>query len=154
MVAQDGLKGATIRAVAARAGVSIGTVQHYFPSKDDMLRHAYRQVGADIGARAEAQAEQATSAKDAIRRVLLELLPLDERRADAVRVSIAFSARAMHVAELSAELRRDLAELQEALAGAFAEGGAADPRREALLAVAVVGGLSEPLLFGHSGFTA
>ena len=47
--------------MAARAGVSIGTVQHYFPTKDDMLRHAYRHVGEDLGDRAEERANAATA---------------------------------------------------------------------------------------------
>ena len=37
VVAEGGLEAATIRTVAAAAGVSIGTVQHYFKTKDDML---------------------------------------------------------------------------------------------------------------------
>ena len=79
---------------------------------------------------------------------MLELLPLDARRAAALRVSIAFAARAMYVPELAEELRRDLAELQEAIAAAFAEAGVPEPEREAMLALAVTSGLSEPLLFG------
>ena len=58
VVAESGLEGASIRTIAARAGVSIGTVQHYFKTKDEMLQHAYRRVGADLGARAEAAAER------------------------------------------------------------------------------------------------
>ncbi len=148
VVAESGLEGASIRAIAARAGVAIGTVQHYFPTKDEMLRHAYRHVGADLGERAEARANTATSVKGAIREVMLELLPLDGRRAAALRVSVAFAARAMYVPELAEELRRDLAELQEAIAAAFAEAGVPEPGREAMLALAVTSGLAEPLLFG------
>ena len=148
VVADAGLEGASIRAVAARAGVSIGTVQHYFPTKDEMLRHAYRHVGADLGARAEERAKQAGSVKGAIREVMLELLPLDARRAAALRVGIAFAARALQAPDLADELRRDLRELQDAIAAAFAEAGVSDPQREAMLALAVTSGLSEPLLFG------
>jgi hypothetical protein len=53
------------------------------------------------------------------------------------------------VPALAAELRRDLAELQDALAGAFGEAGAPAPAREARTAVAEMGGLSEPLLLGE-----
>jgi TetR/AcrR family transcriptional regulator, transcriptional repressor of bet genes len=148
VVSEAGLEGASIRAVAARAGVSIGTVQHYFASKDEMLRHAYRTVGEELGARAEEQANRATSIKGAIRAVMLELLPLDERRTAALRVSMAFVVRAMHVPELAAELRRDLRELQDAITDAFAEAGVPSPEREAMLALAVTSGLAEPLLFG------
>jgi AcrR family transcriptional regulator len=150
VVSEAGLEGASIRAIAARAGVSIGTVQHYFPTKDDMLRHAYRHVGEDLGARAEERANAAGSVKGAIREVMLELLPLDARRTAALRVSIAFAARAMHAPELAEELRRDLRELQDAIAAAFAEAGVPDPAREAMLTIAVTSGLAEPLLFGDA----
>ena len=113
VVAEGGLEAATIRTVAAAAGVSIGTVQHYFKTKDDMLGHAYRTVGKEIGDRAEQEAEGATSWKAAIRAILLELLPLDERRAKGYRVSVAFAARATWNPELGAELRKDLKELQD-----------------------------------------
>jgi len=153
VVAEGGLEAASIRAIAARAGVAIGTVQHYFPTKDAMLRHAYRRIGADLGARAEERAEAATTPKGAIRAVLIELLPLDARRADAVRISIAFAARAMHAPDLAEELRDDLAELHDGMTELYRLAGAADPEREARLAVAVVGGLSEPLLFGGGVYT-
>jgi AcrR family transcriptional regulator len=148
VVSEVGLEGATIRAVAARAGVSIGTVQHYFATKDDMLLHAYRHVGEDLGARAEERASTAGSVKGAIREVMLELLPLDERRMAALRISLAFATRALYSEVLSAELRKDLRELQDAITAAFGEAGVADPAREAMLALAVTSGLSEPLLFG------
>lgn len=85
--------------------------------------------------------------------MLLELLPLDARREAAVRISTAFAARALQAPALADELRDDLAELHEAMAALFALAGASDPEREARLAVAVVGGLSEPLLFGGGEFT-
>ena len=153
VVAEGGLEAASIRAIAARAGVAIGTVQHYFPTKDAMLRHAYRRIGEDLGARAEERADAAATPREAIREVLLELLPLDARREAAVRISMAFAARALQAPALADELRDDLAELHEAMAALFALAGASDPEREARLAVAVVGGLSDPLLFGGGEFT-
>ena len=153
VVAEGGLEAASIRAIAGRAGVAIGTVQHYFPTKDAMLRHAYRRIGEDLGARAEERADAAATPREAIREVLLELLPLDARREAAVRISTAFAARALQAPALADELRDDLAELHEAMAALFALAGASDPEREARLAVAVVGGLSEPLLFGGGEFT-
>ena len=40
LVARDGLEGVTMRAVAAEAGLSYGSLFHYFESKDDLLLHA------------------------------------------------------------------------------------------------------------------
>jgi TetR/AcrR family transcriptional regulator, transcriptional repressor of bet genes len=148
VVSEVGLEGASIRAVAARAGVSIGTVQHYFATKDDMLLYAYRHVGQDLGDRAEERANAATSVKGAIREVMLELLPLDARRMAALRVALAFATRAITTPALAEELRKDSLELQDAITDAFAEAGVAEPAREAMLAIAVTSGLAEPLLFG------
>ncbi|WP_222710544.1 TetR/AcrR family transcriptional regulator [Quadrisphaera setariae] len=50
----DGFEGVSIRRVATRAGVSIGAVQHHFPTKDAMLEaameHASEVVAEDVRA--------------------------------------------------------------------------------------------------------
>ncbi len=42
LIAQHGLDGVTMRAVAAEAGLSYGSLFHYFRSKDELLMHAVR----------------------------------------------------------------------------------------------------------------
>ena len=42
LVARDGFEGMTMRAVAAEAGLSYGSLFHYFNSKDELLMHAVR----------------------------------------------------------------------------------------------------------------
>lgn len=44
MVAAGGSQAATVRAIADRAGVSPGLIRHYFASKDDLTREAYRHL--------------------------------------------------------------------------------------------------------------
>jgi len=41
LVAEGGSAAATVRAIAARAGVTPGLIRHYFQSKDDLTRAAY-----------------------------------------------------------------------------------------------------------------
>jgi AcrR family transcriptional regulator len=43
-IAESGLKGATVREIAERAGVTPGLIRHYFTSKDLMFQAAYRAV--------------------------------------------------------------------------------------------------------------
>lgn len=43
-VSEFGLQGATVRQIAARAGVTPGLIRHYFSSKDQMLQAAYDEV--------------------------------------------------------------------------------------------------------------
>lgn len=42
LIARHGLEGVTMRAVAAEAGLSYGSLFHYFNSKDELLVHAVR----------------------------------------------------------------------------------------------------------------
>ncbi len=42
LIARHGLEGVTMRAVAAEAGLSYGSLFHYFSSKDELLMHAVR----------------------------------------------------------------------------------------------------------------
>ena len=42
LIARHGLEGVTMRAVAAEAGLSYGSLFHYFKSKDELLMHAVR----------------------------------------------------------------------------------------------------------------
>jgi TetR/AcrR family transcriptional regulator, transcriptional repressor of bet genes len=44
LVAEGGPEAATVRAIAARAGVTPGLIRHYFQSKDELTRAAYRSL--------------------------------------------------------------------------------------------------------------
>ena len=44
LVAEGGPRAATVRAIAERAGVTPGLIRHYFGSKDDLSRAAYRTL--------------------------------------------------------------------------------------------------------------
>ncbi|MDR0810262.1 MAG: TetR family transcriptional regulator C-terminal domain-containing protein [Gemmobacter sp.] len=44
LIAEGGPGGATVRAIAERAGVTPGLIRHYFASKEDLTRAAYRAV--------------------------------------------------------------------------------------------------------------
>jgi TetR/AcrR family transcriptional regulator, transcriptional repressor of bet genes len=44
LVAEGGPEAATVRAIAARAGVTAGLIRHYFQTKDELTRAAYRSL--------------------------------------------------------------------------------------------------------------
>jgi AcrR family transcriptional regulator len=48
VIAEEGIAAATIRAVAARAGVTPGLIRHYFDSKDALLSAAYERHMGDL----------------------------------------------------------------------------------------------------------
>jgi AcrR family transcriptional regulator len=153
VVDERGLEGASIRAVAAAAGVSIGTVQHYFPTKDDLLRHAYRRSEAAIEARIEARLEGVTDSRAALRAILLELLPLDPKRMFAIRVAAAFAVRAFYEPALEREVGADLRELRLIVTGLLDGAGVRHARREAITLLALVDGLTDQLLYPTGGVT-
>ena len=50
LVAEEGTGALTVRRVAAAAGVSPGRVQHYFPSRSDLMLSAFDSVQHDVAA--------------------------------------------------------------------------------------------------------
>ncbi|MCC8933050.1 MULTISPECIES: TetR family transcriptional regulator C-terminal domain-containing protein [Rhizobiaceae] len=57
-VSEHGLEGATVRDIAARAGVTGGLIRHYFSGKDEMIQTAYREMLAGMtGTAVDAMAE-------------------------------------------------------------------------------------------------
>jgi AcrR family transcriptional regulator len=97
VAAAGGIEAVSLRHVAAEAGVTAGMVQHYFATKDDMMRFALGVIMERTTARInEAMAAQPQPVAPAalVRTLLHALLPLDEpRRADG-RVALAFLAHA------------------------------------------------------------
>lgn len=66
-ISELGLKGATVRQIAMRAGVTAGLVRHYFDSKDQMIAEAYRNVIASLTDKAKnVEGDPATRLKDFI----------------------------------------------------------------------------------------
>lgn len=143
IVADRGLDQVSVREVAAEGGVSIGTVQHYFPTKDDMLAAAFSEVVDRIRARLTA-VPLGPDVRRNLTAVLRELLPLDERREREVRIQLAFAARAAIAPDLAEIQRTVLAELHAGLVEAFVAAGLAmaPARLAAHLAIGTVDGLA------------
>lgn len=79
---RDGLAGATVRNVAAEAGVSVGLVQHYFSTKDEMLLFALNCVGEELEGRITAKIRALPEPRDPYEVawiVVSERLPLQPR---------------------------------------------------------------------------
>jgi len=119
VISESGLDGLSVRTVAAHADVSIGAVQHHFPTKAQMLRAAMRTVAARSAKRFEAACAGNKTAQQILAQLLQILVPrsVDDETA---RVWIAFSARALTDPEIGevyrdvwSRLRSDIAELME-----------------------------------------
>jgi TetR/AcrR family transcriptional regulator, transcriptional repressor of bet genes len=95
---RDGWDAVSMRHVAAEAGVSVGMVQHYFTSKDQMLRFAMDMIGEDYGqqvARRIADLPEPREPRRVVEVILEELLPRDDRSHAYVQAAAAFLGRAV-----------------------------------------------------------
>lgn len=111
-IAEAGLDGATMRAIAERAGCTTGRLTHYFSGRDEILTAALCRVHEDAGTRM-IRAAASRSGADALRAVLLEALPLDDDRRLEWRVWLAFWAQATVDENLRAENEQRYAEWRD-----------------------------------------
>ncbi|MGI6875200.1 TetR/AcrR family transcriptional regulator [Amycolatopsis sp. 3B14] len=152
IAADRGLEAVSLGEVAAEVGISKGLVQHYFPSRDDMLRYATRTLRDRVGDRLRtAQAEL-----PGLRAALIALLPLDDESRTEALVANAFVVRALKDPEIAERFRLGHAQLRDAISAmitaAQADGDLhadLDPIREADLLLALVAGLGDAVLLGH-----
>ena len=148
IAADRGLEAVSLGEVATEAGISKGLVQHYFPTKDAMLRYATGTL--------RTQVEDRVGVPANLRDLVVALLPLDEAGRTEALVANAFLVRALKDDEIADRFRTGHAQLTEALAtmiaAAQADGALAadlDPAREADLLLAVVSGLGDAVLLSH-----
>jgi AcrR family transcriptional regulator len=147
IIATRGLDSVSIREVATAAGVSIGTVQYYCRSKDEMLIMAFIAVAERIQRRVE-DGDRSGTMGDQIFRGLLELLPIDELRTREARICLAFTARSLASPALAAVRYQLVIGLRAQCADAYREAQARgetltddDPDHLAEMTAAYIDGL-------------
>ena len=97
IVAFRGFEAVTLRSVAAEAGVSMGTVQHYFTNKEEMIYFACTQFVEQASSGAESLMEQSNdpnAPRTIIRAVMQQTMPLNEEQRVGSAVWLAFVSRA------------------------------------------------------------
>lgn len=109
VVCRDGLEQASLRNVAAEAGLAIGSVRHYFDGHTELMVFAMREMSARVITRLTAHADRLldTSApltpaeqREIVVGMLAEVLPLDDERRTEVIVWLSFAAAARTRPEL------------------------------------------------------
>lgn len=158
LIATGGLEAASLRNVAAEAGVSMGTVQHYFTSKQEMLAFAqhynYERATVRIPALIARVPEPRTT-RALFRVLLIDLLGLDGESREGARLGAAMRAYAVidEHAAATARIAYDgvnaflATQLRTAQAGGELPGHL-DPDLAARHLYAVIEGLSGPTLIG------
>ncbi|MBG0563822.1 TetR/AcrR family transcriptional regulator [Actinoplanes aureus] len=152
VIARDGVAQVSIRTVAAESGWSSGALRHYFATRDELLAFACEQVIERVSARIR-DTRPDGSPREAIRRLLLETMPVDEERH--TEASIAFSFLALGLGDPAlARVQRlhltGMAQLCESLVPHLVpEAGAERQRSLARRLHAVVDGLTVHVLADH-----
>jgi AcrR family transcriptional regulator len=93
VIRRDGLEHASVRNVAREAGLSMGSLRHYFTTQSELVAFAFRTVIDRIESRLAALPPELNPRRRA-ERTLVELLPLDAQRRSENEVWLAFTARA------------------------------------------------------------
>lgn len=147
VIAERGLEAATMRNVAAAAGISLAQVQYYFRSKDELVAAAFHHVNELFDLKL-ATIDLSGPPRRVLRQALELWLPLDDPRARDARVWLAFSAAAATsptLKEIAAatdhELRIAIARLLDAAAAEGDLPEVTDTETESALLLAVVDGL-------------
>ncbi|TLS44288.1 TetR family transcriptional regulator [Streptomyces montanus] len=133
LIARRGLGAVTMRDLAAEAGYANGALAPYFRSKDEILQAAFQYAVESTNVRAEKAIGDATGLV-ALRRLCLEIMPLDERRLLEARVVVAFWDRALHDPRMAAVHASAMDQwrqrMNQCLAQARAAGEIADDPRD------------------------
>jgi len=159
IAARDGLDAASVRDVAAEAGVSAGMVQHYFRSRDEMLQFACDYMVERTGGLTReriAALPEPRSIRDILRAIFVQMLPLDEERRVGIRVWMAFLARAVVREDLGAFFRQTHENTHRTFVNLLRqaqEQGAIppdlNPEHETIALFSLVDGLVSHVLLGH-----
>ncbi len=125
LTATRGLEGVSLRHVAAEAGISMGLVQHYFKTKDEMLLFAIERRSQMYEERLKARldaGEVPSTPKAILRAIIAEILPLDERRRGDWLMGVAFFIRSISDPSFGVALTEGMPRLFELFAVLIRQG--------------------------------
>ncbi|MGD6834406.1 TetR/AcrR family transcriptional regulator [Sutcliffiella halmapala] len=94
IIRKEGMEGATVRKIAEEAGVSAGSLRHYFGSQSELLAFSMGFVSQKVKDRISGLTFTGDSMEDA-QKLLYEFLPLDEEKSAEMEVWMAFTIKAL-----------------------------------------------------------
>lgn len=158
LTSRAGLEGVSLRQVAAEAGMSMGSVQHYFKTKDEMLlfalEHRHRLRSERITAKV--LAEGPPTPRTILRACLVEILPRDPDSESDYLIGVAYFIRAVADPAMAKVFGEGMPELLEFFADQIRQAQAAgdvpahaDPATEASILWAIADSQGSEILMGH-----
>ncbi|WP_163530461.1 TetR/AcrR family transcriptional regulator [Halobacillus ihumii] len=115
VIVEEGLEHATVRKIAAAAGLSVGSLRHYFASQSELFLFSMELVSERVKQRIEAKNYEGSS-KDMLTTFICEFLPVDEERRIEMEVWFVFSAKTLVDPKLSSLSEKVYNEMHEGLA--------------------------------------
>lgn len=94
VIRRDGLERASVRTIAAEAGISAGSMRHYFSTQSELLAFSMKLVSDRVKARIRSTEFTGEPFED-IQLLLYELLPIDEEQSAEMEVWFNFTAKAL-----------------------------------------------------------
>ena len=152
---REGWDAISLRKVAAEAGVSMGMVQHYFTTKDEMLRFAIEMIEEDVRELVRERVAKLPQPHDPrllVWTVLSEMIPSTSRREDEVEAAHVFVRRFMLSPASAARFARSGAELRQGIKTQILlarKGSEADADRDAGGLLALFNGLMFDFVTGE-----
>ncbi|HZG90052.1 MAG TPA: TetR family transcriptional regulator C-terminal domain-containing protein [Pseudonocardia sp.] len=158
LAAARGLESVSLRQVAAAAGISMGAVQHYFATKDEMvgfaMEHQARRREQRIVARLVAAGRPPT-VRELLRVVALEVVPTDADSREDYLAGVTFFVRALREPRMAAVLAEGGTQVNALFAGQLAAAqrdgllaDGIDVEQEAVLLWSLIDAQSTALLLG------
>ncbi|HEX4222563.1 MAG TPA: TetR/AcrR family transcriptional regulator [Pseudonocardiaceae bacterium] len=151
---RDGWDAISLRHVAAEAGVSMGMVQHYFTTKDEMLRFAVEMMAEDTKQRMRqrvAELPQPVSPRLLVQTMLTEMIPDADRRANEALGADIWVIRFLLAPKPESPLHSGYDQVKGAVADqiTLVRPGRADAERDADALIALIDGLIYNIVTGH-----
>lgn len=94
VIRREGIEGVSVRRVADEAGISLGSLRHYFVTQSELLAFSMRLVSDRVTHRVENLVYNGEP-RQYVEQLIGELLPLDEERRAECEVWLAFIGRAI-----------------------------------------------------------
>jgi AcrR family transcriptional regulator len=150
LFAAHGYAGTSIRMIAESAGISVGLLYNYFPSKADLLGALFEESMRDVQA-SFASAEAAAPPERIDRLVRSSFEILDANR-DFWRMSYGVRMQPAVVTGLGKRLREWTTTIQSTLARYLKEAGSRRPEVDAALLFALIDGASQHYVLDPKGY--